>query len=197
MRMTVTALAVSMTTLAAAQVSAQRPRPSAPPNQDRIVAYFLAGFGGDVRVRQSGATASTSADPGVGLGFRYEHLVNDSFSIAPLVEWLSFHARDLDERNHFFDFDVMFKFRKAVSIGSTTIEFSGAVPVGITVATSPFYDDAAIGFNTGALAGAAVFFKDKYGLFLESGWRAHAVWRNNRRGVLHQGVVHVGGALAF
>ena len=44
----------------------------------------------------------------------------------------------------------------------------------------------------GAIAGAAVFFKHKYGLFLEGGWRLHSVWDNGTRGLLNQGVIHVG-----
>lgn len=193
-------LTIGFTALGSTAFAQQRrgqPPISEPPSRNRLIGYFLASFGGEFKLKGNGFRGDVNADPGVGLGFRYEFLATDSFSISPMVEWTAYDTRGPGDRSHFFDFDVFLKIRKAVRTGSATIEFYGGLPIGFTVAAPDGLDEAFLGFNMGALFGAALFFKEKYGLFLESGWRMHAIWNDGTRGLLNQGVIHFGGAFAI
>lgn len=192
----VVASASALTSHAAAQGN-QGPPITEPPSSNRLVGYFLASFGGEFKLKGNGFRGDVDADPGVGFGFRYEKLISDSFSISPMVEWTAFDTEGPSDRSHFFDFDVFLKIRKEVETGEATIEFYGGIPVGLTIAVPDDADDAFFGFNMGALFGAALFFKGKYGIFLESGWRMHAVWNDGTRGLLNQGVIHFGGVFAL
>ncbi len=196
MRTLIVVLLVALSSSALAQGRGAPPI-SEPPSRNRLIGYFLASFGGEFKLKGNGVRGDVDADPGVGFGFRYENLISDSFSISPMIEWTAFDTEGPSDRSHFLDFDVFLKIRKAVRTGKATLEFYGGIPVGLTIAFPDGADDAFFGFNMGALFGAAVFFKDRYGIFLESGWRMHAVWDDGTRGLLNQGVIHFGGAFAI
>lgn len=168
-----------------------------PPSRNRLAGYFIGSFGGELKVRGNGLRASGDGDPGFGIGLRYELLLGESFSLLPTFEWLSFDVEDGLDRSHVVDFDVALKFRKKVRAGRVTLEFYGLSPFGFSVGSSDAFDDAAVGFNTGFVGGAMVFFKRKYGVFLEGGWRIHVLFDDGYRGILNQGVLHAGGAIAF
>lgn len=166
-----------------------------PPSENRLVGYFVGTIGGELRGNRG--RVDIDADGGVGFGFRYEKLLSEWFSISPFVEWVALDFEGPGDRFHLFDFDVLLKIRKPVRTGSVTIEFYGGFPVGFTVGTGDAFNDAAVGFNLGALFGAALFFKHKYGVFIESGWRMHTVWNDGDNGLLNQGAIHFGGAFAI
>lgn len=200
MRIATCVLALCLATTAlpsVGQAQGNGPPITEPPSRNRLIGYFLASFGGEYKLKGNGLSGGTNADPGLGLGFRYENLVSDAFSISPMLEWTAFDTRGPSDRSHLFDFDVFLKIRKEIEAGGVTIEVYGGLPIGFTVASPDGANDAYFGFNMGALAGAALFFKDKYGVFLESGWRMHAIWRDGSRGLLNQGVIHIGGVFAI
>ncbi len=190
-------LFASFLALAFVSSAAAQPPITEPPSRSRLAGYFIGSFGGELRVRGSGLSVHGNADPGYGIGLRYELLLGQTFSLLPTFEWLSFDLEDARNRSHLVDFDVALKFRKKMRAGRVAIEFYGLVPLGFSVASSDAFDDAALGFNTGAIGGAMVFFKRKYGLFVEGGWRIHVLFDDPFRGILNQGVLHAGGAIAF
>ena len=44
---------------------------------------------------------------------------------------------------------------------------------------------------------AIVVDPDRFGVFLEIGWRGHQVWRNDVRYGANQAGIHIGGAIAL
>ncbi len=187
----------SFLTLLVVSSAAAQPPVTEPPSHNRLSAYFVGSFGGRFKARADGLTGHVDARAGLGLGARYELLLGPSFSLLPTFEWLAFDLDGAVHRSHMLDFDLGLKFRKNVRAGRVNIEFYGMAPLGFSLATGDGFDNAATGFNTGALAGAMVFFKRKYGLFVEGGWRIHVVFDDGTRGMLNQGVLHVGGAIAL
>jgi hypothetical protein len=66
-----------------------------------------------------------------------------------------------------------------ITVNSTNLQFWAGVPIGITIdilgPTSPGVSEVGFGWNVGVLAGGAVHFTPKLGVFTELGWLQHKV----------------------
>ena len=169
---------------------------------NRLAAHLALGAGGEVTIDPDDTgEADVDLDATVGLGIRYELVLGDLLSIAPMFEWLTYELDGFDvDREHIMNFDVFIKLRGTVyRSGTTNLELYGGIPVGFTVATRSEFggdDDPLLGFNLGVMGGLAAFF-GKFGVFVEIGWRGHQVWRNDVRYGANQAGIHLGGAIAL
>ena len=150
----------------------------------RLGAYLALGLGGEIDLDSdaAGASADSDADPTIGFGLRAEVPVHEYVAVGGLFELLTFESDVWDERESVFDIDVWVKGRYRFELAPGVIlEPYVGIPFGLTLAVLPDPNEADAdavwpGFNIGVLAGAAVLFQERFGGFLELGWRHHQVF---------------------
>lgn len=150
----------------------------------RLGAYLALGLGGEIDLDSDAPAGSvdTDADPTVGFGLRAEVPVHEYVAVGGLFELLTFESDVWGERESVFDIDVWVKgrYRFELAPGLILEPYIG-VPFGLSLAVLADPNDLASdavwpGFNIGVLAGAAVLLQERFGAFLELGWRHHQVF---------------------
>jgi hypothetical protein len=157
------------------------PPPPKPPGFERRVHSALAfhmGFGGDVEA--DGARQDLVSTLGVNL--RTDFPVAKYILLGPLFQ-LGAWRPDMPNppsRSYYFDIDFFARARIPITTDSTAFQIWLGVPIGLTLSFlsadyEAAFDTFAFGYNFGFLAGGAVHFSKKFGMFVEAGWMTHRV----------------------
>lgn len=149
----------------------------------RIIGAFGFGGGGEADFDVPGPDYHQDLDSTLGLNARFEMPLWKYVSLGAWLEWSAFsrdHGLD-DDRDHFFDFDPYVRGRYNYRIRrGLDVEFSLSLPLGFTVGSFDETDDTFFGFNLGALGGATLWLKDRFGVMFEAGVRHHHVFEGDR-----------------
>lgn len=155
----------------------------------RIIGAFGFGGGGNADFDGPGfdgpafGNGRYDLDSTLGLNARFEMPLWKYVSLGAWLEWSAF-SRDHafgDDRDHFFDFDPYVRGRYNYRIRQgLDVEFSLSLPLGFTVGSFDEIDETFFGFNLGALGGATLWLKDRFGVMFEAGVRHHHVFEGDR-----------------
>jgi hypothetical protein len=175
---------VAVTVLSAPSAAEAQPRDQ---GHVRLAGYLALGVGGDLDWNVDRLSGSEPLDTTVGFGARVELPVHDFVVVGGLFEVLTVEPSSRywsGEREAIFDFDAWVRLRYVVELTrDIALEPYVGLPFGLTLAV---LDDEGggdrvwPGFNTGVLAGVAFIFQQRFGGFLELGWRHHQVFDERR-----------------
>lgn len=138
---------------------------------------FHLGFAGNVERDD----VESELVPTLGVNLRGDVPVARYVLLGALFQFGAWRA-DVDpapNRNYYVDIDFFLRFRLPIVTESANFQVWAGVPVGLTL--DFLGEDAAeasgfgIGWNIGALAGGAIHFSPKFGLFGELGWMQHRI----------------------
>ena len=174
--------------------------PSGFADRDATGLAFHLGFGGSVE--RSGA--SRDLDTTLGFNVRGDVPVFRYLVIGPI---LNFGAWRPDVRgtspdyNYAVDLDLYVRGRLPIELDKVGLSLWAGIPIGLTLdflgnTEGAALDSFGVGWNVGALAGAAVHFSNRFGMFTELGWMQHKMSHGSGSGStafrLSQGVWNIG-----
>jgi hypothetical protein len=164
-----------------ANASFIREPPLPPPSKgfaDRsyVMIGFHYGFSGKVDFHPGEVDLAST----LGVNLRGDVPIEKYLVLGPLFQfgaWRPAHPSDTTY-SYYFDIDLYVRGRLPITTSSTNFQIWAGVPIGLTfnMLGSSYISTlsgAAIGWNVGVLAGAAVHFSPKIGLFSEIGWLQH------------------------
>jgi len=138
---------------------------------------FHYGFSGDLE----GDPLTNPLASTYGVNLRGDVPIERYLVLGPLFQFSTWRA-DSDpapSRSYAFDVDFYARARLPITVKSTNLQFWAGVPIGFTFEilgpTIPGVSEAGLGWNFGVLAGGAVQFTPKLGVFTELGWLQHKV----------------------
>lgn len=195
----------------AALMMMSTPRAEAQSVEDsaRAMLYFAIGGGGETSIESDpGLDFTVDNDATVGIGARIEFPLMAYVSIGAQIDMLSYEPEGV-ERNISGHFDLWAKGRYVFDLSpDLTLEAYGGIPIGLSVLRieeNPALKrpNNGIGWNIGLLAGAQLFFSDRFGATLEMGWRRVQVYNEDASGAvefttkMNQFALNMGGVMLF
>jgi len=136
---------------------------------------FNYGFSGDLE----GDPLTAPLAPTYGFNLRGDVPIERYLVLGPLFQFSTWRA-DTDpapSRSYAVDIDFYARVRLPITVNSTSLQFWAGVPIGFTFGilgpTIPGVSEVGLGWNFGFLAGGAVHFTPKVGIFTELGWLQH------------------------
>jgi len=117
-------------------------------------------------------------DRTLGFNLRADAPIAKYVLLGPMLQLGSWRADMTPPANHnyYIDLDLVLRLRLPITTPGFNYQVWFGAPLGITLDVLGSSSDNAklgIGWNTGVLAGGAVHFSRKLGLFVELGWQQH------------------------
>ena len=138
---------------------------------------FHLGFAGDVDRDGRGDPLATT----LGFNVRGDAPIARYVLLGPMLQLGAWQPDVTPDRssNYYVDLDLVLRARLPITTATTNVQLWLGVPIGLTLDflgdEIPNVSPLGFGWNVGVLAGGAVHFTPKFGLFAELGWLQHKI----------------------